>query len=69
MTPAETEKQSLDPFDVTKIWPRNEFLLCEFDRIVLNKNPDNYHRDVDQAAFSPASLVPGIEASPNALLQ
>ncbi|ESZ99466.1 catalase [Sclerotinia borealis F-4128] len=69
MTAIEAEKQSFDPFDVTKVWPRKEFPLQEFGRIVLNKNPDNYHRDVDQAAFSPSSLVPGIEPSPDMLLQ
>ena len=69
MTPVEAEQQSFDPFDVTKVWPRKLFPLREFGRIVLNKNPDNYHRDDDQAAFSPSSLVPGIEASPDTLLQ
>jgi catalase len=69
MTTAEAEKQSFDPFDVTKIWPRSEFPLQEFGRIVLNKNPDNHHRDVDQAAFFPSPLVPGIEPSPDMLLQ
>lgn len=69
MTPAEAEKTDFDPFDVTKVWPRKEFPLREFGKIVLNKNPDNYHRDVDQAAFSPSSLVPGIQGSPDMLLQ
>ena len=69
MTAAESEKQSFDPFDVTKVWPRKEFPLQEFGKIVLNKNPDNYHRDVEQAAFSPSSLVPGIQGSPDMLLQ
>ena len=40
-----------------------------FGRLVLNKNPENYHRDVEQAAFSPGSMVPGIEDSPDPLLQ
>lgn len=69
MTAAEAEATSFDAFDVTKVWPRDEFPLNEFGRVVLNKNPDNYHRDVDQAAFSPSSLVPGVEASPDMLLQ
>lgn len=43
--------------------------MHEFGRLVLNKNPENYHRDVEQAAFSPGSLVPGIEDSPDPLLQ
>lgn len=69
MTAEQAEATSFDAFDVTKVWPRDQFPLQEFGRIVLNKNPDNYHRDVDQAAFSPSSLVPGIEASPDMLLQ
>jgi catalase len=43
--------------------------MHEFGRLVLNKNPENYHRDVEQAAFSPGSMVPGIEDSPDPLLQ
>ena len=43
--------------------------MQEFGRLVLNKNPENYHRDVEQAAFSPGSMVPGVEDSPDPLLQ
>jgi catalase len=43
--------------------------LHEFGKLVLNKNPENFHRDVEQAAFSPGSMVPGIEDSPDPLLQ
>ena len=43
--------------------------MHDFGRLVLNKNPENYHRDVEQAAFSPGSMVPGIEDSPDPLLQ
>ena len=43
--------------------------MQEFGRLVLNKNPENYHRDVEQAAFSPGSMVPGVEESPDPLLQ
>lgn len=43
--------------------------MQEFGRLVLNKNPENFHRDVEQAAFSPGSMVPGIEDSPDPLLQ
>lgn len=43
--------------------------MHEFGRLVLNRNPENYHRDVEQAAFSPGSTVPGIEDSPDPLLQ
>jgi len=66
---ADPEKLGFDPFDVTKVWPRKQFPMQEFGRLVLNKNPENYHRDVEQAAFSPGSMVPGIEDSPDPLLQ
>jgi catalase len=42
-----------DPFDATKIWPEERYPLIEFGRIVLDRNPENYHRDVEQVAFSP----------------
>jgi len=69
MTAAEAEATPFDAFDVTKVWPRDLFPLHEFGKIVLSKNPVNYHRDVEQAAFSPSSMVAGIEASPDMLLQ
>lgn len=66
---ADPTKLGFDPFDVTKVWPRDQFPMREFGKLVLNKNPENFHRDVEQAAFSPGSLVPGIEDSPDPLLQ
>ncbi|KAK5162809.1 uncharacterized protein LTR77_011181 [Saxophila tyrrhenica] len=66
---ADPEKLGFDPFDVTKVWPRGQFPMHEFGRLVLNKNPENFHRDVEQAAFSPGSMPPGIEDSPDPLLQ
>lgn len=66
---ADPEKLGFDPFDVTKVWPRGEFPMHDIGRLVLNKNPENYHRDVEQAAFSPGSMPPGIEDSPDPLLQ
>lgn len=63
------EKLGFDPFDVTKVWPRDQFPMEEFGRLVLNKNPEDFHRDVEQAAFSPGSMVPGIGDSPDPLLQ
>jgi len=66
---ADPVKLGFDPFDVTKVWPRKKFPMEEIGRLVLNKNPENYHRDVEQSAFSPGSMVPGIEPSPDALLQ
>lgn len=71
MQPDEADPDALgfDPFDVTKVWPRGRFPMREFGRLVLNKNPENFHRDVESAAFSPGSMVPGIEDSPDPLLQ
>ncbi|MCJ1308514.1 hypothetical protein MMC25_002167 [Agyrium rufum] len=66
---ADPEKLGFDPFDVTKVWPRKQFPMQEFGKLILNKNPENYHRDVEQAAFSPGSMVPGVEDSPDPLLQ
>lgn len=66
---ADAEKLGFDPFDVTKIWPRDQFPLQEYGRYVLNKNSENFHRDVEQAAFSPGAMVPGVEDSPDPLLQ
>ncbi|KAK3306742.1 catalase-like domain-containing protein [Chaetomium strumarium] len=66
---ADPDKLGFDPFDVTKVWPRDQFPMQEFGRLVLNKNPENFTRDVEQAAFSPGSMVPGIEDSPDPLLQ
>lgn len=45
-----------DPFDVTKVWSHDDFPLYEYGRLVLNRNVDNYHRDVEQAAFSPGTV-------------
>jgi catalase len=50
-------------FDMTKVWPHADFPLREFGRLTLNRNPSNYFNDVEQAAFSPSLLVPGIAAS------
>jgi len=56
-------------FDPTKVWPKNDFPLTEIGIIELNKNPVNYHNEVEQVTFSPARVVPGISYSPDRLLQ
>ncbi len=58
-----------DPFDITKVWPHSDYPLVPFGRMVLNRNPENYFAEVEQAAFSPGSFVPGIAASPDKMLQ
>ncbi|WP_421378662.1 catalase KatA [Bacillus salacetis] len=58
-----------DPFDVTKVWSHKDYPLVEVGRMVLNRNPENYFAEVEQATFSPGTLVPGIEVSPDKMLQ
>jgi len=62
-------KYRFNPFDVTKVWPHKDYPLIPFGRLVLNRNPENYFAETEQAAFSPATLVPGIEPSPDKMLQ
>lgn len=69
MSMAEAEKSSFDPFDVTKVWYQGEFPLIPLGKMVLNRNPDNYFAEVEQAAFSPGNVVPGIHFSPDKMLQ
>ncbi|MEK7240730.1 MAG: catalase, partial [Gemmatimonadota bacterium] len=58
-----------NPFDLTKVWPHAEYPLIEVGMLELNRNPENYFAEVEQAAFKPSSLVPGIAASPDKVLQ
>ncbi|GMA62506.1 catalase [Alicyclobacillus fastidiosus] len=58
-----------DPFDVTKVWHYEDYPLIPIGRMVLNRNPENYFAEVEQAAFSPANIVPGIGFSPDKMLQ
>lgn len=58
-----------DPFDVTKVWSHKDYPLIEVGRMTLNRNPENYFAEVEQATFSPGTFVPGIEASPDKMLQ
>lgn len=68
-----TEKQAdimpYNPFDVTKVWSKKQFPLIEVGEMELNKNPENYFQDVEQSAFTPANIVPGIGYSPDRMLQ
>jgi catalase len=57
------------PFDLTKVWYKKDYPLIEVGVLELNKNPENYFADVEQAAFNPASIVPGIGFSPDKMLQ
>jgi catalase len=62
-------KQSFDPLDATKTWPEDRFPLIKVGRMTLDRNPRNFFAEIEQAAFCPASLVPGIEPSADKLLQ
>ncbi|NLN45387.1 MAG: catalase [Clostridiaceae bacterium] len=69
MTEEQAEKMPYNPFDLTKVWYKSEFPLIEVGYFELNRNPDNYYLDVEQAAFNPANIVPGIGFSPDKMLQ
>ena len=69
MSVDQAKRTAFDPFDLTKVWPHKEFPLCEVGILELNRNPDNYFAEVEQASFSPANVVPGIGHSPDKMLQ
>ncbi len=58
-----------NPFDLTKVWPHKEYPLIDVGIMELNRNPENYFAEVEQAAFNPANIVPGIGFSPDKMLQ
>ncbi|PLC48323.1 catalase [Pollutimonas subterranea] len=59
----------LNPFDLTKVWPHGDYPLIEVGTLELNRNPENFFAEVEQAAFTPANVVPGISFSPDKMLQ
>lgn len=69
MTQAQANAFRWNPFDLTKVWPHAEFPLIEVGQMVLNRNPENYHAEVEQSTFKPSALVPGIGSSPDKMLQ
>jgi len=62
-------KFPFNPFDLTKVWPHGDYPLQEVGVLELNRNPENYFADVEQAAFNPANIVPGLGYSPDKMLQ
>ncbi len=58
-----------NPFDLTKVWSHSDYPLIDVGVLELNKNPENYFAEVEQAAFNPANIVPGIGLSPDKMLQ
>jgi catalase len=65
----QARRHPFNPFDLTKVWSRRDFPLLEVGVLELNRNPENFFADVEQAAFSPANIVPGIGFSPDRMLQ
>ena len=69
MPEKDAEKTPYNPFDLTKVWPHKDYPLIEVGIVELNRNPDNYFNEVEQAAYSPSNIVPGIGFSPDKVLQ
>ncbi|MDY7020647.1 MAG: catalase [Cyanobacteriota bacterium] len=69
MTDEQIKEFPWNPFDLTKIWPEEDYPLQRVGRFELNRNPENYFAEVEQAAFSPGNVVPGISWSPDRMLQ
>ncbi|MGV3530883.1 MAG: catalase [Chthoniobacteraceae bacterium] len=69
MTEDEAATYRFDPFDVTKVWPHADFPCQTIGRLVLDRNPRNYFAEVEQAAFAPSNVIPGIDLSPDKMLQ
>ncbi|MCZ0736274.1 catalase [Phreatobacter sp. AB_2022a] len=69
MPEADADRTPYNPFDLTKVWPHADYPLIEVGELELNRNPANYFAEVEQAAFSPSNIVPGIGFSPDKMLQ
>jgi catalase len=69
MPEREAEMYYLNPFDLTKVWPHRDYPLIEVGELVLDRNPENYFAEVEQAAFEPKNIVPGMGYSPDKMLQ
>ncbi len=65
---AEAETYRFNPFDLTKVWPHSDYPLHEVGRLTLVRNPTDFHTEIEQAAFEPNNLVPGIGPSPDKML-
>ncbi|MFD1330915.1 catalase KatA [Methylopila musalis] len=69
MPELDAEKTSYNPFDLTKVWPHGEYPPIDIGVLELNRNPENYFAEIENAAFSPSNIVPGIGFSPDKMLQ
>ncbi|MGK2940887.1 MAG: catalase [Immundisolibacter sp.] len=64
----EAKTYRFNPFDLTKVWPHGDYPLHEVGRLTLTRNPTDHHTEIEQAAFEPNNLVPGIGVSPDKML-
>jgi catalase len=69
MPELDAETYPIHPFDLTKVWPHKDYPLIDVGILELNRNPQNYFAEVEQAAFEPGNMPPGIGASPDRMLQ
>ncbi|GGI40845.1 catalase [Mammaliicoccus stepanovicii] len=69
MTEEQAKNHPDNPFDLTKVWYKGDYPLIEVGEFELNRNPNNYFQDVEQAAFAPTNIVPGLDFSPDKMLQ
>lgn len=69
MTEEQAKHHPDNPFDLTKVWYKGDYPLIEVGEFELNRNPNNYFQDVEQAAFAPTNIVPGLDFSPDKMLQ
>jgi catalase len=69
MPEADAAGYRFNPFDLTKVWPHGDYPLHDVGRLVLDRNPENFFAETEQSAFEPGNMVPGIEPSPDKMLQ
>jgi catalase len=69
MPETDAENYHVNPFDITKVWPHGDYPLIDVGVLELNRNPENYFAEIEQSAFSPSNIVPGISFSPDKMLQ
>jgi catalase len=69
MPEADAATVPYNPFDLTKVWPHKDYPLIDVGEMELNRNPENFFAEVEQSAFNPANIVPGIGFSPDKMLQ
>jgi catalase len=69
MPEADAARVPYHPFDLTRVWPHKDYPLIEVGVMELNRNPENFFAEVEQSAFNPANVVPGIGVSPDKMLR